>query len=82
LREPTATVACHVDDRWWILLLGCGVSHRVRTRNVRVDLDIAPDLPYLAVNEDELKQMLLNLVNNSSDALEGMPGGKHMSIRA
>jgi nitrogen-specific signal transduction histidine kinase len=39
-------------------------------------------LPYLAVNEDELKQMLLNLVNNSSDALEGMPGGKHMSIRA
>jgi two-component system NtrC family sensor kinase len=57
-------------------------EYYLRTRNVRVDLDIAPDLPSLAVNEDELKQMLLNLVNNSSDALEGMPGGKQMSIRA
>ena len=56
-------------------------EYYTRTRNVRVDLDIAPDLPSLAVNEDELKQMLLKLVNNSSDALEGMPGGKQMSIR-
>ena len=56
-------------------------EYYLRTRNVRVDLDIAPDLPSLAVNEDELKQMLLKLVNNSSDALEGMPGGKQMSIR-
>jgi signal transduction histidine kinase len=57
-------------------------EYYLRTRNVRVDREIAPDLPSLAVNEDELKQMLLNLVNNSSDALEGMPGGKQMSIRA
>lgn len=57
-------------------------EYSTRTRNVRVDLDIAPDLPSLAVNEDELKQILLNLVNNSSDALEGMPGGKQMSSRA
>jgi two-component system NtrC family sensor kinase len=57
-------------------------EYYTRTRNVRVDLDIAPDLPSLAVNEDELKQILLNLVNNSSDALEGMPGGKQMSILA
>jgi two-component system, NtrC family, sensor kinase len=57
-------------------------EYYTRTRNVRVDLDIAPDLPSLAVNEDELKQILLNLVNNSSDAMEGMPGGKQMSIRA
>jgi C4-dicarboxylate-specific signal transduction histidine kinase len=57
-------------------------EYYLRTRNVRVDLDIAADLPSLAVNEDELKQMLLNLVNNSSHALEGMPAGKQMSIRA
>ena len=36
----------------------------------------------LAVNEDEIKQILLNLFNNSSDALEGMPGNKQISIRA
>jgi len=56
-------------------------EYYTRTRNVRVELDIAPDLPFLAVNEDELKQILLNLVNNSSDALEGMPGTKQLSIR-
>jgi nitrogen-specific signal transduction histidine kinase len=57
-------------------------EHYTRTRNVRVELDIAPDLPFLAVNEDEIKQILLNLFNNSSDALEGMASGKQISIRA
>jgi len=57
-------------------------EHYTRTRNVRVELDIAPDLPSLAVNEDEIKQILLNLFNNSSDALEGLPGSKQINIRA
>jgi two-component system NtrC family sensor kinase len=57
-------------------------EYYTRTRNVRVELDIAPDLPFLAVNEDEIKQILLNLFNNSSDALEGMAGSKQISIRA
>jgi two-component system NtrC family sensor kinase len=57
-------------------------EHNTRTRDVRVELDIASDLPFLAVNEDEIKQILLNLFNNSSDALEGSPGSKKISIRA
>ena len=57
-------------------------EYHTRTRNVRVELDIAPDLPSLAVNEDEIKQILLNLFNNSNDALEGMAGRKQISIRA
>ncbi len=57
-------------------------EYHTRTRNVRVELDIAPDLPALAVNEDEIKQILLNLFNNSNDALEGMAGSKRISIRA
>jgi len=57
-------------------------EYYTRTRNVRVELDIAPDLPFLAVSEDEIKQILLNLLNNSSDALEGTTGGKQISIRA
>jgi two-component system, NtrC family, sensor kinase len=56
-------------------------EYYTRTRSVRVELDIAPDLPSLAVNEDEIKQILLNLVNNSSDAMEGMTGSKQISIR-
>jgi two-component system NtrC family sensor kinase len=57
-------------------------EYYTRTRNVRVELDIAPDLPFLAVNEDEIKQILLNLFNNASDALDGMAGSKRISIRA
>jgi len=57
-------------------------EYYARTHNVRVEIDIAPDLPFLAVNEDEIKQILLNLFNNSSDALEGITGSKQISIRA
>lgn len=57
-------------------------EYYTRTRNVQVELDIAPDLPFLAVGEDEIKQILLNLFNNSSDALEGTAGSKQISIRA
>jgi two-component system NtrC family sensor kinase len=57
-------------------------EYYTRHRNVRVEVDIARDLPFLAVNEDEIKQILLNLFNNSSDALEEMAGSKQISIRA
>ena len=57
-------------------------EYYTRKRKVRVDLDIAPGLPSLAVHEDEIKQILLNLFKNSSDALEGFDGKKHISIRA
>lgn len=41
-------------------------------RKVGIDLrvEIEPALPALAIGEDELKQILLNLLNNSIDALE------------
>ncbi len=57
-------------------------EYYTRSRNVRVQLDIAPDLPLLAVSEDEIKQILLNLLNNASDALEGTAGAQRISIRA
>jgi two-component system NtrC family sensor kinase len=57
-------------------------EYYTRKRKVRVDLDIAPGLPSLAVHEDEIKQILLNLFKNSSDALEGFAGNKRIRIRA
>ncbi len=57
-------------------------EYYTRSRNVRVEMDIAPELPLLAVSEDEIKQILLNLLNNSSDALEGTAGSKQICIRA
>ncbi len=57
-------------------------EYYTRTRNVRVELHIAADLPHLAVNEDEIKQILLNLLNNASDALEETADSKRIVIRA
>lgn len=37
---------------------------------IQVQADIEPALPSLAISEDELKQIVLNLLNNSIDALE------------
>jgi two-component system NtrC family sensor kinase len=57
-------------------------EYYIRKRNVRVDVDIAAGLPSLAMHEDEIKQILLNLFKNSSDALEGSAGNKRIGIRA
>jgi len=57
-------------------------EYYTRTSKVCVETDIAPDLPLLAINEDEIKQVLLNLFNNSCDALQGFAGSKQIRIRA
>jgi signal transduction histidine kinase len=46
---------------------------------IALTLEIAPDLPSIDANGGELELALLNLVNNSLDA---MPGGGALSIRA
>ena len=53
-----------------------------RTHSVRIELELDPNLPSIAINEDEIKQILLNLLNNSSDALELVSGEKKIGIRA
>jgi two-component system, NtrC family, sensor kinase len=57
-------------------------EYYMRAHNVQVQLELAPSLVSLAINEDEIKQILLNLLNNASDALESMPGKKLISIRS
>jgi signal transduction histidine kinase len=57
-------------------------EYYLRTHNVRVELEISADVSPMAINEDEIKQILLNLLNNASDALESVSGEKQMRIRA
>jgi len=52
---------------------------RTRTRHVVLQLEIAPDLPLAWVDGNELEQVLVNLVNNSTDA---MPRGGTIEIAA
>jgi two-component system NtrC family sensor kinase len=46
-------------------------EYHLRNNDVEVQLQIEPDLPPVALDEDQFKQILLNLLNNSIDALEG-----------
>ena len=46
-------------------------EYHLRNHDVEVQLQIEPNLPPVALDEDQFKQILLNLLNNSIDALEG-----------
>ncbi len=46
-------------------------EYHLRNNDVEVQLEIEPNLPLVALDEDQFKQILLNLLNNSIDALEG-----------
>ena len=45
-------------------------EYHIHNHDVDVQMEIEPDLPQVALDEDQFKQILLNLLNNSIDALE------------
>jgi PAS domain S-box-containing protein len=51
-------------------------DYDLRMSQIRVHLDLAPDLPYTAADPHQLQQVFLNLINNAVDAiLENGPEG-------
>lgn len=57
-------------------------EYYVRTHGLRIRVDIQEDLPRVAVDEDQFKQILLNLVNNAIDAVESGGAEKNVILRA
>jgi two-component system, NtrC family, sensor kinase len=57
-------------------------EYYVRTRGLEIVVDIQAGLPPVAVDEDQFKQILLNLVNNAIDAIETSAIPKRIAIRA
>jgi signal transduction histidine kinase len=51
--------------------------HLIHTNGVQLKLNIQDDLPWVWMDENQIKQVLLNLVHN---ALQAMPGGGVMEI--
>ena len=49
-------------------------SQKTRYANVHIATELSSDLPTIQASPSELQQVLLNLVNNAIDAIEG-PGG-------
>jgi len=57
-------------------------EYYAHTRGLEILSDIRSNLPRVAVDEDQFKQILLNLVNNSIDAVESTEGLKRITVRA
>ncbi|HEY2389530.1 MAG TPA: ATP-binding protein [Candidatus Angelobacter sp.] len=51
-------------------------EYHLHNNDIAVELQIEPHLPKVALDEDQFKQILLNLLNNSIDALEGTAGSR------
>jgi PAS domain S-box-containing protein len=60
-------------------------DYDLRMKNIRVHLELAPDLPVTAADPHQLQQVFLNMVNNAVDAvLEGASDGDlwvHTGVR-
>ena len=56
-------------------------EYDLRKRSIHLDVHIEPTLPPVKIAEDELKQILLNILNNSIDAVWESPQ-KEIAIRA
>jgi two-component system NtrC family sensor kinase len=56
-------------------------EYDLRKHSIQLDVQIEPDLPPVKIAEDELKQILLNILNNSIDAV-WESSQKQIAIRA
>ena len=52
--------------------------HLIHTNGVELKLDLQEDLPWVSMDENQMKQVLLNFVHN---ALQAMPTGGEMEIK-
>jgi len=52
--------------------------HLIHTNGVELTLELQEDLPWVSMDENQMKQVLLNLVHN---ALQAMPTGGNMEIK-
>jgi signal transduction histidine kinase len=57
-------------------------EYYAHTRGLEILADIRSNLPRVAVDEDQFKQILLNLLNNAIDAIEDVEGPKRITVRA
>jgi signal transduction histidine kinase len=50
------------------------MNHQLAIHGVQIERDVAPNLPKIAGNANQLQQVLMNLILNADQAFEGKPG--------
>lgn len=58
------------------------LGFQIRTGNIDITLDLAPDLPDITGDADQLTQVVTNLVLNAAQAMEGWDGTRKINIRS
>lgn len=57
-------------------------AYALRTSGVEVTLDLAPDVPLILADADQLHQVMLNLVINAQQSLQEQPTPRRIRIRS
>jgi PAS domain S-box-containing protein len=57
-------------------------AYALRTSSVDVTLDLAPDVPLILADADQLHQVMLNLVINAQQSLQEQPTPRRIRIRS
>jgi PAS domain S-box-containing protein len=55
-------------------------AYPIRTSSIEVTLDLAPDIPAIAADADQLHQVLLNLIINAQQSLQDKTGERRIRI--
>jgi len=57
------------------------VDHQLGINQIRLNKELAPRLPQIVGNANQLQQVLMNLMINAQQAMEGKPGSVTLSTR-
>ncbi|MEZ5584826.1 MAG: PAS-domain containing protein [Candidatus Competibacteraceae bacterium] len=79
-QQETARVPIQIND---VIIHSLDmVGHRLHESGIKVALDIAPGLPTLMADPDQLSQVFMHLIVNAQQALDSIPEPRRLTVSA
>lgn len=76
--RPTENIQVETDMNCLVEDTLALVQHQARASNIEIDLKLDPELPWITVDPNQIKQVLLNLLHN---AILAMPDGGNIILK-